>query len=344
MKKIIALALALIMALSMSVVAFAADPAIADSFTYDPAVGMKLTDTARPGNTYALSIAGPFGLSTAKTDANYVGNYKLSSDFTTEELCGANMIESVKLSKDKANVLVTLKESYTMAEDDAKAVLGEITFTLKSNSATKITVPVSFGVNNEVTSISGDKKAADATTDVTPKGNNVYVMDEDGGYVNVKVDSELFGTKKVAADAKFYFDVLPYTTKTAAGYDTKGAIDEALGDDFDGIVEYYIFDAKGLGEVDFQYDAYEDDPHFFYQFDGEKLTAIDAKYDADEDVDNYVFTAKVEGAIIVSDTEVVLAAEEETKNPDTGANDVVGVAAALAVVSLVAAGAVSLKK
>ena len=118
---------------------------------------------------------------------------------------------------------------------------------------------------------------------------------------------------------------------------------EALGEDFDGIVEYYIFDAKGMGVADFQYDAWEDDPHFFYAWDGEKLTAIDAKYDADEDVDNYVFSAAVEGAIVVTDTEVVLAAEE-TKNPDTGANDVVGVAAALAVVSLVAAGAVSLKK
>ena len=49
------------------------------------------------------------------------------------------------------------------------------------------------------------------------------------------------------------------------------------------------------------------------------------------------------GIILVSDVEIV-AAEEDTKNPDTGANDVVGVAAALAVVSLVAAGAVSLKK
>ena len=52
---------------------------------------------------------------------------------------------------------------------------------------------------------------------------------------------------------------------------------------------------------------------------------------------------------VISDVELVAAAadsaaDHETKNPDTGANDVVGVAAALAVVSLLAAGAVSLKK
>ena len=74
-----------------------------------------------------------------------------------------------------------------------------------------------------------------------------------------------------------------------------------------------------------------------------KLTAIDAKYDADEDVEAWVWTAAAEGTIIVTDVEIVLAAEE-TKNPDTGANDVVGMASALAVVSLIAAGAVSLKK
>jgi len=42
--------------------------------------------------------------------------------------------------------------------------------------------------------------------------------------------------------------------------------------------------------------------------------------------------------------EIVLADEEATKNPDTGANDVVGIAAALAVTSLVAAAAISIKK
>ena len=82
---------------------------------------------------------------------------------------------------------------------------------------------------------------------------------------------------------------------------------------------------------------------FFYLYNDGKLTKIDATYDDDEDVEAWVWTAIAEGTIIVTDVEIVLA-DEATKNPDTGANDVVGVAAALAVVSLVAAGAVSLKK
>ena len=57
----------------------------------------------------------------------------------------------------------------------------------------------------------------------------------------------------------------------------------------------------------------------------------------------WIAEAHVANYLRCPDVEIVAAAEE-TKNPDTGANDVVGVAAALAVVSLVAAGAVSLKK
>ena len=56
---------------------------------------------------------------------------------------------------------------------------------------------------------------------------------------------------------------------------------------------------------------------------------------------------KVLGKYIVSDVDLEVKAAEGDKNednPETGANDVVAIAAGLAVVSLVAAGAVSLKK
>ncbi|MBP3465123.1 MAG: hypothetical protein J6J90_03145 [Angelakisella sp.] len=73
------------------------------------------------------------------------------------------------------------------------------------------------------------------------------------------------------------------------------------------------------------------------------LTNLGAKFD-----DNGVLTAtaKITGAVILSDkaltaTNVIT---ETTTNPGTGANDVVGVAAALAVVALVSGAAISLKK
>ena len=92
---------------------------------------------------------------------------------------------------------------------------------------------------------------------------------------------------------------------------------------------------------------------YVYEYSGGKLRIVDAKLNADEDA--YEWTAKKLSTYVVSDTKLaadgyVSAAEDgedekaDTENPNTGANDIVGVAAGLAVVSLVAAGAVALKK
>ena len=71
---------------------------------------------------------------------------------------------------------------------------------------------------------------------------------------------------------------------------------------------------------------------------------LNAKFD-----DNKVLTATatLTGPVIVTDkalTATGTAAGTTTTNPGTGANDVVGVAAALAVVALVSGAAISLKK
>ena len=93
MKKIIALALALIMALSMSVVAFAADPAINGTFAYDLVDSFDVA-AARPGNTYALPVYSTFGLRTDdKTAADYVGKYKLSETTVPAGYNKANDVE-----------------------------------------------------------------------------------------------------------------------------------------------------------------------------------------------------------------------------------------------------------
>ena len=75
-----------------------------------------------------------------------------------------------------------------------------------------------------------------------------------------------------------------------------------------------------------------------------KLTNLNAKFD-----DNKVLTAtaKVTGPVVYSNvalSAVNVTTTGTTTNPGTGANDVVGVAAALAVVALVSGAAISLKK
>ena len=345
MKKIIALALALIMALSMASVAFAAGTPAPTAgtcnfldWTLDNGVYKSVVTESvvfAPGETIEFARAD------WATATKPIDGYKITKvDFTTGALDGANMVESVKITKEKDAFRMTLKESYTMAEETAKDLKGIIYVSHKvGNTTEKYELPINLKVNNTVKEVFGAKKAAGAEyLAATEFGKNVVtVMDDDGGYVKFDL-GELEGTVKMEKNEKTYLNAAPLAD------DALDAFEAALGEDFEGIVETYAFETRAFkNDVDFRYDAYEDDPHFFYKWDGEKFTAIDAKYDADEDVDDYVFTTTAEDTIVVSDVELV-AAEEETKNPDTGANDVVGVAAALAVVSLVAAGAVSLKK
>ena len=318
MKKIIALALALIMALSMASVAFAAT-------------------TVRPGEKESVMFIGGDAYQ-AKREWKIVSTDFTSANKGVAGYKGVSMVDDVVIDKD-GNVYVVLKESLTST--DAKAVVGEVVVATKDGSQ-KHTLPVDFSVENIVKYVAGEKKAANAIplTDAEMAKNTVMVVDE-AGYVKFTAGASLAGTVKLAKDekAQVYLD--------AIDDDTKDAIDEYLGEDYEdeAIVEYINFAGTGFkNDVDFQYDAYAEDPHFFYAWDGEKFVDLEAKFNDDEEVEKYEFTAPAQGIIIVTDVEIVAAAEEDTKNPDTGANDVVGVAAALAVVSLVAAGAVSLKK
>jgi len=320
MKKIIALALALIMALSMASVAFAA-----------PTAGYQ------PGEKIALI-----------EEIDNKSDWKLSYDFTSavDGFKGASLIESIAFEKqaDKTvDLVLTLKENLTNTAE--KELNGEVTLTFKNKAANVADWVISVDakiVGNNVVVVDGAKKAADAEELTTEMAKNTVMFFEDnGGYVTFSDGYSLTGTVKVEKGDKIQVYVVD---KANTDEDTVDAIEAYLGEDYDAIVEWYNFEGTGFGaDVDFRYDAYAEDPHYFYAWDGEKFVDLEAKYDDDEDVDDYVFTADAKGIIIVTDVEIV-AAEEETKNPDTGANDVVGVAAALAVVSLVAAGAVSLKK
>ena len=126
--------------------------------------------------------------------------------------------------------------------------------------------------------------------------------------------------------------------------------------DLDADIEYVNFVAKpNLGrnaEIAIQGDY--SDQYYLYEYVNGDLEPIDADWNEDDGL--FEFTASKLTSYVISDKELVAEADEPaeddepaaddttTQNPDTGANDVVGVAVALAAVSLVAAGAVSLKK
>ena len=106
------------------------------------------------------------------------------------------------------------------------------------------------------------------------------------------------------------------------------------------------------------------DNKFIYEVVDGDLVAVDAEYvkghkfDSGEKVNGYLFTTNELGKYAISDVELDLEdedidldddttsapVEDNKKNPPMGANDFVGAAVALAVVSVAAAGALALKK
>ena len=90
---------------------------------------------------------------------------------------------------------------------------------------------------------------------------------------------------------------------------------------------------------------YKPEDSFVYEVKNGKLVESNAKWD--DDYGAFVLKARTLGSYVFSDVEldtVTESADDVVDNPDTGANDVVGIAAALGVVALVSAAAVSLKK
>ncbi len=160
-------------------------------------------------------------------------------------------------------------------------------------------------------------------------------------------DEAYFTVKMVSEEAVvFNFETLNYVK----------AIEKA----FDYEADYTTYNFKGesdkfvrTGEL---FIPAKDDT-FIYAWDGEELVEIEAEYVEDYkiggmDKDGWVIETNELGYYVVADVEVEIEAEEveESKpstdkvNPETGANDFVGAAVALAVVSVAAAGALAFKK
>ena len=83
----------------------------------------------------------------------------------------------------------------------------------------------------------------------------------------------------------------------------------------------------------------DEESHVYVMKDGKLVNEV--KWDEDESC--FLLKTRTLGAYVFSDKALPFNVET-TANPDTGANDVVGIATALAAVALVSAAAVSLKK
>ena len=356
MKKVIALALAMAMALSMTSMAATLNAGISVA----PAGGCS--DPAGengqmlPGNEYHFEIDDYFKEVNNAGPGSYITklntkDFSVSADWDE----GSPLVSSVKIDNDCGHVVVTLKENYTI--EDEKDLIGTISLKTKremwfegqlQDKGTKVDFTLDDAtVANNVEDIDGGDNRDDATA-IEVADNTIYNVTT-SGWFDFGGDGERLSSVMVR---------LP-EDKQVFAYWNEDAIEEVEDKyyDLDADIEYVNFVAKpNLGrnaEIAIQGDY--SDQYYLYEYVNGDLEPIDADWNEDDGL--FEFTASKLTSYVISDKELVAEADEPaddtdepaaddttTQNPDTGANDVVGVAVALAAVSLVAAGAVSLKK
>ena len=349
MKKIIALALALVMALSLGVVALA-DCDFVDVDGRE--CGVEYDDTyphMLPGekywfeNDYAkdLNITVEWTKGGALVKGVYYEPKSDEDTYPSEAFDGwdgwddiMNDVGWTNEPDDETGVwVIELKENYTITT--AKDLEGTVTYTYKDADGKKKTAEMKIWgvVSNHILDVYGEEDKDDALV-IEAENNTLYQCEEDeAGYVKFNKGALLSATLNMASEEKAFM------------YNDEAAID-ALTEKFpEADIECYNFGGSPVfkNEAEFTLQADYADQYYVYTYTNGKLEAQDYTWNSIEGV--YEWATKAPTSYVISDVELVAADEaEETKNPDTGANDVVGVAAALAVVSLVAAGAVSLKK
>lgn len=367
MKKALALVLALVLALSLGVTAFAASINVNDNvIVINPTEG-STSVTDRDVYTYADATYGWGNGNTYKlalADVN-LGDY---DQFQITYIGGTEFA--------KATVDAKKKELTVQATPAALIEKGELEFSIKGMKATqdangKVSITYSavtyfnfkFDVD-PVETIEVGYKVVDfntvTTTAATEIKVNAFVITADqfkaikGAALTIKAP-EFVITNTVAANQgainfKYNTTVADAVKKLNSGANIAAV--NFIGAQTFGADAKITFSNKvgawlSLGDI---IDHTGDETVYVYDYAGGKLALI-GTVDANKgDIAVTVKAGETLGSIYLSDKALVDGTEKEEPkdegkdNVDTGANDVVSVAAALAVVSLVAAGAVACKK
>lgn len=252
---------------------------------------------------------------------------------------GSALVQQVTFDDDEETVVVELKQNMELGEPKTpNLVISDL-----SVKAKKETGDVKRGeilsikntrlsVGNTVTKhdiADGSITFVDGMNEVDDTGNSSYA-DATYSVGDLSIDGRVYDGDEIFVDGteKPNVDIL------------KAYPDADL--------RFVSIDTNGLPT---SYNTYlsADEDEYVYKVENGRIVSSGLKWSDDD----YAYTGKLRTSTqyVISDVELKVSANTDTddtitdsENPDTGANDVVGVAAALAVVSLVAAGAVSLKK
>jgi len=360
MKKLLALALALVMAVSLGVVAFAA-PSIGVRNTLvitDPddstAIDSEDSQENDKGKTYWFPLFDeepPVLVPVTEYDAT-----KNAKAFVVLR-DGDDFVKKVSIAKlpdlNQYGIKVETNKPYDTTKESA---LWDIQLRIGSKVVTEL---LGYSVEQSWLSESVDAygRAYLYGFGTTPENNDEYIVDGEpflaiNSYLrlddNAPVVSAPAGTEYLTIYAgdelPLRFEVKNTGAKSVKYnmYFTETVPEKLVDENPEANLEYIEFlgkpSFKATGEVSFKV---PNKNWTAYTYDDGKLVKIAAEYDEDDDV--LTFKTKTLGAYVFSDIELV-AADTDKTNPETGSVDFVNVAVALGVVSLAAAAAVVLKK
>ena len=337
MKKVLALVLAVMM---MATVAFATgldkdENTVTFGGTVKPGKSLYLYDSGMDnpaaGTDYVIQAAGDFN---AKITSK---NYTITS---VKYTAGRDLVESISFDDDNNQLVVKTKEDYTLKQ--AQDLKVEFKLKGKGKGGDGDTRPVNINVEIAVT-VGNEKMPlalnADNDLELTAAGipdDTVIVFDADGtaNYGTVVISCADEGDTEVTFRGYKNDKLFLFNNAKANNALLKNYADQ------DAEISFLNFVANPTLNSTATIRFYKDeDSHVYVMKDG-KLTS-EVKWDDDEGA--FVLKTRTLGSYVFSDKALPFTTTA-TSNPDTGANDVVGIATALAAVALVSAAAVSLKK
>ena len=334
MKKVLALALAALMLCS---VAFAA---AADVL---PGEKIKLNKEGETGSSIGVAW------DVAPDKKVNSDNYSISKIDWKE---GKKYIDSVSFDDDDNVLVIKVKQNYTLVADDDASFYGTVKIREKGKSKYHTANITKDGLTptastQEITVFYDEANIEindDRSTDFDYAEGTLYTVTDpkDKAYGTFEYD---FGSdKQYCVSVRVYEDEeLFLETSEEADKDILKANADADADYID-FVEW-VAAPTFTSNVTLEFYGAEEDDYIYEIKDGKLVTPSRLKWDDDAEV--WTLTTRTLGAYVVSDVKLAKAvaeADSDVSNPDTGANDVVGIAGALAVVAMISAAAVSLKK